>query len=167
MHGGHAIASRPMARIDVAAEADLPELLTLMRGYCDFYEVAPADEDLLIMSRALIADPVREGMQLIARDESGRAIGFATIFWTWSTTKAARIGVMNDIFVAQGARGSGVADELIAACLGRCRRRGAARLTWRTALDNHRAQAVYDRVGARRSQWLDYDLPVQQEEKAQ
>jgi GNAT superfamily N-acetyltransferase len=152
-----------MARIDVVEEADLPELLTLMRGYCDFYEVAPADEDLLIMSRALIADPVREGMQLIARDESGRAIGFATIFWTWSTTRAARIGVMNDLFVAPGGRGSGAADELIAACRERCRAHGAAVLTWRTALDNHRAQAVYDRVGGRRSQWLDYDLPVQEE----
>jgi GNAT superfamily N-acetyltransferase len=150
-----------MITIDVAAEDDLPELLTLMRGYCDFYEVNPTDEALLAMSRALIADPAREGMQLLARDERGTAVGFATIFWTWSTTKAARIGVMNDIFVAQGARGSGVADQLIAACLERCRRRGAVRLDWRTALDNHRARAVYDRVGGRRSQWLDYELPVE------
>lgn len=150
-----------MARIEIAGERDLPELLTLMRGYLDFYEVAPSDENVLRMSRALIADPAREGLQLIARDESGRAIGFATIFWTWSTTRAARIGVMNDLFVAQGARGAGAADALIAACLERCRSHGAARLAWRTALDNHRAQAVYDRVGARRSQWLDYDLPVQ------
>jgi GNAT superfamily N-acetyltransferase len=116
------------------------------------------------MSRALIADPVREGMQLLARDESGRAIGFATIFWTWSTTRAARIGVMNDLFVAPGARGTGAAEALIGACRERCRAHGAARLAWRTALDNHRAQAVYDRVGGRRSQWLDYDLPVQEEE---
>ena len=97
-----------------------------MRGYCDFYEVGPSDEDLLRMSRALIADPAREGMQLIARDESGRAIGFATIFWTWSTTRAARIGVMNDLFVAPGGRGAGAADALIAACLERCRSHGAA-----------------------------------------
>ena len=151
-----------MTTIDVAAEPDLPELLTLLRGYCDFYEVNPSDEALLAMSRALIADPGREGMQLLARDARGTAIGFATIFWTWSTTSAARIGVMNDIFVAQGARGAGVADELVAACLERCRQRGAARLTWQTALDNHRAQAVYDRLGARRSQWLDYDLPVEE-----
>jgi GNAT superfamily N-acetyltransferase len=151
-----------MITIDVAAEGDLPELLTLMRGYCDFYEVEPSDEALLAMSRALIADPAREGMQLLARDARGTAVGFATLFWTWSTTKAARIGVMNDIFVAQGARGAGVADELVAACLERCRQRGAARLTWQTALDNHRAQAVYDRLGARRSQWLDYDLPVEE-----
>jgi GNAT superfamily N-acetyltransferase len=151
-----------MTRIEIVGEQDLPELLTLMRGYCDFYEVAPRDEDLLKLSRALIADPAREGMQLLARDESGRAIGFATIFWTWSTTRAARIGVMNDLFVAQGARGTGAADTLVAACLERCRAHGAAKLAWRTALDNHRAQAVYDRIGGQRSQWLDYDLPVQE-----
>ena len=149
--------------IEPVTESDIDELLPLMRAYCDFYEVAPSDENLLVMSRALIADPAREGLQLIARDETGRAIGFATIFWTWSTTRAARIGVMNDLFVAPGGRGSGAADELIAACRERCRAHGAAVLTWRTALDNHRAQAVYDRVGGRRSQWLDYDLPVQEE----
>jgi GNAT superfamily N-acetyltransferase len=153
--------------IAVVAEADLPELLTLMRGYCDFYEVAPSDESLLAMSRALIADPAREGVQLVARDESGRAIGFATIFWSWSTTRAARIGVMNDLFVAPRGRGSGAADALIAACVDRCRTHGATLLAWRTALDNHRAQAVYDRVGAQRSQWLDYDLPVDPQGGAQ
>ena len=120
------------------------------------------------MSRALIADPAREGMQLIARDESGRAIGFATIFWTWSTTRAARIGVMNDLFVAPGRprqrrRPTPSSPPAWSAAASH----GAALLAWKTALDNHRAQAVYDRVGGRRSQWLDYDLPVQQEEEAQ
>jgi GNAT superfamily N-acetyltransferase len=146
--------------IEVVAEGDLPELLTLMRGYCDFYEVAPSDESLLAMSRALIADPAREGVQLVARDESGRAIGFATIFWSWSTTRAARIGVMNDLFVAPDARGSGAADALIHACADECRRHGADELTWQTATDNVRAQRVYDRIGATRSQWVDYSLSV-------
>jgi GNAT superfamily N-acetyltransferase len=145
-------------------EADLADLLPLMRAYCDFYAVAPADEALLHMSRALIADPEREGVQLIARArESGAALGFATIFWTWSTTRAARIGVMNDLFVAPAARGAGggrVGEALIAACAERCRAHGAVALTWQTALDNERAQALYDRIGARRSQWLDYDLAV-------
>src|SRR3954470_4445477 len=147
-----------MTAIDVAAEAALPDLLTLMRGYCDFYEVAPTDDALLAMSRALIADPEREGVQLIARDAEGRPIGFATIFWSWSTLKAARVGVMNDLFVTADARGTGAADAMIAACLDRCRERGAVSLTWQTARDNQRAQAVYDRVGGRRSEWLDYSL---------
>jgi GNAT superfamily N-acetyltransferase len=134
-------------------------LLPLVRGYCDFYEVTPTDEELLALSRALIADPERDGVQLIAR-RGGEAVGFATIYWSWATTIAARIGVMNDLFVAPEARGSGAAEELIQACVDECKRRGAAELTWQTATDNDRAQRVYDRVGAQRSQWVDYSLSV-------
>jgi GNAT superfamily N-acetyltransferase len=145
--------------IERVAEADLAELLPLVRGYCDFYEVAPSDEELLALSRALIADPEREGVQLLARSE-GRAVGFATIFWSWATTSAERIGVMNDLFVASDARGTGVAEALIEACRAECAARGAAKLTWQTATDNAAAIRVYDRVGATREQWIDYWLPV-------
>jgi GNAT superfamily N-acetyltransferase len=148
-------------RIDLAGPEDLPELLPLMRGYCDFYEVAPADEALLAMARTLIADPEREGVQLIARGDDGAALGFATVFWSWSTLAAARIGVMNDLFVRPEARGSGTAEALIAACAERCRERGAVSLEWQTAHDNRRAQAVYERVGGRRDErWLDYSLAL-------
>ncbi len=146
--------------ISVVTEGDLPELLPLMRGYCDFYRVAPSDDELLAMSRALIGDPQREGMQLLAREDSGTPTGFATIFWTWSTLSASRIGVMNDLFVTPGARGRRIGAELIAACLERCRVHGATSLGWQTALDNTRAQSLYDRVGGQREQWLDYSLPV-------
>lgn len=147
-----------MHRIDVVGEPDLPELLPLMRAYCDFYRVDPSDRALLDMSRALLADPRREGLQLIARDGEGRAVGFATIFWSWSTLSAARIGVMNDLYVAPGARGSGLAEALIEACRRRCVEAGAGELSWQTAKDNFRAQRVYERVGGRREEWLDYSL---------
>jgi GNAT superfamily N-acetyltransferase len=147
--------------VSTVSEQDLPELLPLMRGYCDFYEVDPGDEALLAMARELIADPVKEGVQLIARDDSGQAVGFATVFWTWSTLTAARIGVMNDLFVAAQARGGGHAEALIEACAERCRERGAVSLDWTTAHDNTRAQALYDRVGAKRDpRWLDYSLEL-------
>jgi len=147
-------------RVHLVQEADLEELLPLMRGYCDFYEVDTADEDLLAMCRALIADPEREGFQLVARNETGTAIGFATVFWSWSTLRAGRIGVMNDLFVASGARGGGAAEGLIAACRERCAERGARVLSWQTARDNLRAQTVYERVGAVREEWLDYSLEL-------
>ena len=149
------------AVITTVTESDLPELLQLMRGYCDFYEVGPSDEALLAMSRTLIAEPELEGLQLIARDDDGRAVGFATVFWTWSTLSASRLGVMNDLFVSADSRGGGHADALIAECAERCRQRGATSLDWQTAHDNARAQAVYDRVGATRDErWLDYSLDV-------
>ena len=150
-----------MAAIERVREEHLEELLPLMRAYCDFYGVSPADEALTALSRALIADEEREGLQLLARDDSGRAIGFATIFWSWSTLSAGRVGVMNDLFVDARARGAGVADELIEACAQCCRRRGdVTSLGWQTAKDNARAQAVYERAGARRSEWLDYSLEL-------
>ena len=139
-------------------EGDLDDLLPLMRAYCDFYEVEPVDADLLGMSRALIADPDREGVQLIARDADGTAAGFATVFWTWQTLDAARLAVMNDLYVEPQSRGTGLAAQLIEGCAALARDHGASSLGWQTALDNERAQKLYDRVGARRSQWLDYEL---------
>lgn len=62
-----------MAKIDMAGECDLGDLLPLMRGYCDYYAVAPSDASLLASGRALVADPECEGVQLIARADDGRA----------------------------------------------------------------------------------------------
>jgi GNAT superfamily N-acetyltransferase len=142
------------------AAPDLDDLLPLMRAYCDFYSVSPSDEDLLGMSRALMADPEREGVQFIARGTDGAAVGFASLFWTWDTTEGGRIAVMNDLYVGTDARGGGVGTSLIEACRAQARERGARALAWQTALDNTTAQSVYDRIGAERAQWLDYSLSV-------
>jgi GNAT superfamily N-acetyltransferase len=140
--------------------ADLPDLLPLIRAYCDFYDVTPTDAALLGVSRALVDDPDREGVQLIARGDGGEAVGFATVYWSWDTLIAARVGIMHDLFVIPPARGTGIADLLIEACLEECRRHGAAKLGWQTARDNARAQRVYERVGATRDEWIDYWLAV-------
>jgi len=144
--------------IAAVADADLADLLPLMRAYCDFYEVAPGDGDLLALARTLLADPDREGFQLIARDGEGRALGFATVYWGWSTLAAARTATMNDLFVHPDARGSGLAGALIEECRVRSARHGAVSMGWQTAKDNLRAQKLYERVGATREEWIDYSL---------
>jgi GNAT superfamily N-acetyltransferase len=141
----------------VSDESQVQRLLPLLRAYCAFYHAAPQDESLLAMARALVADPTHEGVQFLASDR-GLDIGFATLFWSWETTIASRVGVMNDLFVAEESRGRGVSSALIAACARRCRDRGAARMIWQTAHDNVRAQAVYDHIGATRESWVDYWL---------
>jgi len=140
-----------------ATQLDLSELLPLMRAYCDFYEVEPRDDRLVALSRALIDDP-GEGVQFIARGEDNVAVGFATVYWTWQTLDAARVGVMNDLYVSSDARGGGVGRALIEACRGACRKRGAGRLVWETAPDNVTAQRLYDSTGAESSTWMTYEL---------
>lgn len=145
-------------RIAVVGESDLADLLPLMRAYCDFYGVAPGDDALLDVARTLVSDPEGEGFQLIARDDAGRAVGFATVYWSWSTLTAARTAIMNDLFVHPDARGTGLAEDLVEECRLRSGRRGAVSMGWQTAKDNARAQRLYDRLGATRAEWIYYSL---------
>lgn len=136
---------------------DVPRLLPLMRDYCDFYEVAPKDSMLVSMSRALISDR-SSGVQFIASRTPGVPAGFATVFWSWSTLSAGQIGIMNDLYVVPEARGQGIGRALIGTCRSACREKGAAKLEWATAPDNHTAQALYDSTGAESSSWITYEL---------
>lgn len=136
--------------------SDLPELLPMMRRYCDFYRVDPSDDRLLALSNALIDNP-DEGVQLIARGD-GTPLGFATIYWSWQTLYAARVGVLNDLYVEAAARGTGTGRALIDLGLQLCRDRGAEKLVWETAPDNATAQRLYDGIGAEKSTWLSYEL---------
>jgi GNAT superfamily N-acetyltransferase len=144
--------------IEVVREADLGELLPMLRAYCDFYEVTPPDADLEALARALIADPEREGVQLIARGEDGEPLGFATLYWTWQTLTAGRAAVMNDLFVVPGARGQGVGRTLIEECRRRAGEQGCPELVWETTPDNEAGQRLYDSMTDQRSTWLYYAL---------
>jgi GNAT superfamily N-acetyltransferase len=137
--------------------ADLADLLPMLRAYCDFYRVEPSDDRLLALATALIDNPA-EGVQLIAREGDGTPLGFATVYWTWQTLHAARVGVLNDLFVVPASRGSGTGRALIERCRELCRERGAEKLVWETAPDNAVAQRLYDGIGAEKSTWLTYEL---------
>jgi ribosomal protein S18 acetylase RimI-like enzyme len=51
-----------------------------------------------------------------------------------------------------------VGEALIQRCRELVKDRGAASLQWQTAPDNHTAQALYERVGGVREEWVDYHL---------
>jgi GNAT superfamily N-acetyltransferase len=144
-----------------AAETDIAALLPLLRGYCNFYKANPPDEGLERMVRAIIAAPDDEAFLLVAEgDDRGELVGFAACGWKWSSLRAARIVVLEDLFVSEAARGRGYANALIEATSDLARRHDAPAVTWLTAPDNHGAQAVYNRVGGRSSPFLEYELEL-------
>jgi GNAT superfamily N-acetyltransferase len=149
----------PESAFDVSAVTpdDLPDLLPLMRAYCTFYECDPSDDDLRAMSRAFL-EAGAGGTQLIARDISGEALGHATMLWSWDTTLAQPLAVMEDLFVTTQARGRGVGAGLIEACRQLAADRGMQWLAWETAPDNETAQRLYDGLGAERNTWYAYRL---------
>ncbi|CAF1279091.1 unnamed protein product, partial [Didymodactylos carnosus] len=152
--------------VDIVTEADLPDLLPLMRAYCTFYEETenispqPTDDLLLLLCRKLISDPEHEGIQFIVRQQN-RSIGFATLYWTWQTLTASRVAVMNDLYVEPESRKHGIATRLIERCRDYARSHGASCLKWLTSNKNLRAQSVYDKTGAiKSSKWIDYELSL-------
>ena len=143
-----------------ATESDLPALLPLLRGYCDFYEADPPDEGLVAMARDVIAAPEGQAFLLVATDDGGEVVGFALTQWKWSSLHGARVVFLDDLFVAEPARGQGHADALIEATADVGRSQGAPVVTWLTTPDNYRAHKVYDRVGGRAEPLLEYMLKV-------
>jgi ribosomal protein S18 acetylase RimI-like enzyme len=151
---------KPAEGVEVrpARTDEIEEMLPLIRAYCEFYETEPDDQGLRSMFKTLISEP-SQGAVIIARD-GGKAVGFATLDWKWSSLKAARIGYLEDLFVDPEARGRGIADALIEICAERCRELGMPALEWLTAPDNHRAQKVYNRTGAESGTYMEYDLEL-------
>lgn len=143
-----------------AQPSDLPALLPLLRAYCDFYEAKPTDEGLREMAASVMALPEDEAFLLVATDADDGPVGFAVCAWKWSSLRGARVVVLDDLYVHSDARGQGHADELIEAVAATGRRYGAPAVSWLTAPDNHRAQAVYDRVGGKSEPFLDYELEL-------
>src|SRR5262245_33106386 len=152
---------RPLAdgvEVRPARPEEAEEMLPLMRAYCDFYESDPDDEGLMELMRTLIADQ-SQGAMFIARHE-GRAVGFATLDWKWSSLNGAKVGYLEDLFVDPEVRGKGIADSLIAICADRCRELGMPVLEWLTQPTNKRAQAVYNRIGGESEPLLEYELKL-------
>jgi GNAT superfamily N-acetyltransferase len=143
-----------------ATEDDLEALAPLIRAYTDFYESDPAEAGLAAMARDVIAAPEDRAFLLVATGDGGEVVGFALNQWKWSSLRGARLVVLDDLFVAESARGAGHADALIEAAADVARRHGAPALTWFTMPDNKRAHAVYDRVGGVADTLLEYELEL-------
>ncbi|MDX6581837.1 MAG: hypothetical protein QOI10_1021 [Solirubrobacterales bacterium] len=143
-----------------ATEADLEALAPLIRAYTDFYESDPTDAGLDAMARDVIAAPEDRAFMLVATGDDGEVVGFALNQWKWSSLNGARTVVMDDLFVAESARGAGHADALIEAVADVARRHGAPQISWFTMPDNKRAHTVYDRVGGVAETLIEYELEL-------
>jgi GNAT superfamily N-acetyltransferase len=152
------MAKTDSVRIGPLAHEDLEAALPLFAGYQRFYEAEP-DDDRNRRFFARFVAPSDDG-RVLGAWAGEQLVGFACVYWTFSSTHAADVALMNDLFVAEGQRGSGLGLALIEAAADAARARGMRHLEWLTAVDNHRAQRLYDRTEASRSAWLGYELEL-------
>jgi GNAT superfamily N-acetyltransferase len=151
-----------MSRVDVRPihRRELEELLPLVAGYQRFYGAEPdVERNRRFFSRFL--DPSEVGLLLGAWVDQ-RLVGFATLYWFFSSTKAMDSVLMNDLFVREDVRGAGIGRALIQSAIDAARRRGAVHLEWYTSPDNLTAQRLYDSLpGAKRSTWFSYEIETE------
>jgi GNAT superfamily N-acetyltransferase len=141
------------------AAAEFEELLPLIAAYQRFYEVEQIDETRNRAFFRRFLAPSEDGLLLGAR-RGGRLLGYACLYWHFSSLEAVESVLMNDLYVSEKARGEGVGRALIQATADIARERGAPFVEWATAPDNHTAQRLYDSTDAERSEWFSYELRV-------
>jgi GNAT superfamily N-acetyltransferase len=139
---------------------DLDVLVPLFDGYRQFYE-QPSDPQ---RGRRFLAERFahHESVILLASDGQGAGLGFVQLYPLFSSVRATRMYLLNDLFVSAAARRQGVAKALMAAAAEHARKLGAARMTLTTALDNKPAQILYESLGWQRDQgFCEYALMLE------
>ncbi len=147
------------AEIRPVTEETLPDVEPLLAAYQRFYKMDDIDPERNRRFFSRFMGGGRDGW-LLAAWRGDEAIGFGCYYRFLSSLAAVETVLMNDLFVVEAARGSGVGRALIDAGTDLARHAGAAWLEWNTAPDNHTAQALYNTTGAEKSNWINYELKV-------
>jgi ribosomal protein S18 acetylase RimI-like enzyme len=131
----------------------------LFDAYRQFYG-RPPDLD---GARQFLAERLGRGESVIyAVVEGERALGFTQLYPSFSSVSMRPIWILNDLYVAEGARRRGVGARLLRAACDHALKTGAARLALSTAVTNTTAQALYERDGWKRDTAFlhyEYELP--------
>jgi GNAT superfamily N-acetyltransferase len=144
-------------RVEPITKEQFERLLPLIAAYQRFYEAERIDDERNRAFFARFIAPSEDGMLLGAWRED-ELVGYACLYWSFTSTVPAETVLMNDLYVEPATRGQGVGRALIEASAAVGRERGAQRLEWATAPDNKTAQRLYDSTGAERSEWVEYEL---------
>lgn len=146
-------------RIEPISDRHYETLVPMIAAYQGFYEAEDIREERNREFFRRFLSPSEDGM-LLGAWRGDLLVGYACLYWHFSSTRAVETVLMNDLYVEAEARGEGVGRALIEAAADVARKRGSPILEWSTAPDNATAQRLYDSTGAGRSTWIEYELTV-------
>ena len=119
----------------------------LWKGYQAFYEVVLADE-ATDKAWERLHDPA-EPMFILGAYVEGKLTGIVHYLFHRSMWTVGNYCYLQDLFVAEEARGLGLGRALIEAVYEAARNVGASRVYWLTQESNKTARALYDKLAER------------------
>ena len=143
---------------------DLDLVVPLFDAYRQFYG-KPGDAAL---ARQFLLERFQNNQSIIflAVRKDRSAVGFTQLYPSFSSVSAARIFVLNDLFVRADVRRLKVGRLLLQAAADFARLVGAVQLTLSTGVGNAAAQALYEGEGWKRQvDFYVYDLGVEGKEE--
>jgi len=145
--------------IEPIARKQLDALLPMIAAYQRFYEVEDVDEKRNRTFFSRFIAPSDDGMLIGAR-RGDALVGYACLYWHFTSLVPAESVLLNDLYVAEDRRGEGIGRALIEASAQIARKRGAHQLQWVTSPDNKTARRLYDATGAESEPSIEYELPL-------
>lgn len=134
---------------------DRAEWMPLWQTYLSFYSQDLSDEVTETTFSRLVGDGAHAG--LVAEREGG-LIGFVNYLFHHSTWSIAQTCYLEDLFVAEAARGTGAGRKLIEGVYQAADAEKCSGVYWHTHHYNETARRLYDRIG-KLSDFVRYDRP--------
>lgn len=134
----------PKFRIRKATANDIPVLLTMIREMADFlgleFTLLVRENDL---KKYLFTKPIASCL-IAEMTESNAPVGYVVYYQTLSTFRG-RPGIhLEDIFVREGFRSTGIGRGLLHAVCRVGKKGNCCRIQWEAPVDNERARRFYD-----------------------
>lgn len=130
--------------VRVSTAHDLEAVALLFDAYRQFYAQAA---DLVLARRFLEECYERNESTILLAEAGSMPAGFTQLYPSFSSTRAARIYILNDLYVMPSHRRSGVGRLLLQESARYAAGKGAIRLALSTAHTNLPAQRLYESLG--------------------
>jgi ribosomal protein S18 acetylase RimI-like enzyme len=143
-----------------ASEAYVDAIAELFDRYRQFYEC----ESDMSLSKQFIADRLsnHESTIFIAIDDGSVTRGFVQLYPSFCSIDAGKILILHDLFVDDSVRNQGIGKLLMDKATEYARETGAVRLDLLTDKTNYPGQALYGKLGYRKTneEFFAYSLKV-------
>jgi len=128
--------------------SDSAGFLNLLERLASFEHLEPPGE---AGRRRLLADIFhRKRLRLFVAADEKKLVGYALYFYSYSSFLAKPTLYIEDIFVLEGRRGSGIGMSLFRRCAEEAVKEQCGRMEWAVLKWNKGAISFYEKLGARR-----------------